>query len=467
MTGIRTFSFAALLMVLSAAPVYAQDGEARILEEFTLKDAIDYALQHNTSVRNADLDIISARKKVWETTATGLPHVDGAVNYQHLPGNLPVVNFGSTQAPLYNYIFESLRDLGYPPPDTLSDGLTGGPISLAVRNSTTYSVTVSQLVFSGEYIVGLQASKVFLELSKNAREQSVIDTKESVTNSYYTILVLKKNLEILDSSLTNLDATMKETKAMVDKGFLEETDYEQLQVTKNTVENSLKAVQRQQELARMLFKIQLGLDVNTEVRLTQHLDEFIPETESVALLTQEFELKDNISYKMADTQERLDALSVRREKSAYLPSVSAFYQYQDKTNKATFDFTFNNIIGVNASIPLFSSFQRNARVRQAEITLEKSKNNKRQLAKNLQLNVEQARTDYRNAWEKYRAQRENVDLAKKIFRRTGIKFREGMASSMDLTQAHNQYLDSNSAWTSSILELLNTRTRLEKVLNNQ
>ncbi|HYW94698.1 MAG TPA: TolC family protein, partial [Bacteroidales bacterium] len=359
--------FISAVMVPAARPQASVDDSVK---SFSLSQAVDYALQYNTSVQNAGLDIISARKKVWETTAIGLPQVNGALNYQHLPGPLPVVDFGSSQAPLYNYIFESLRELGYPPPDTLTNSMGGGPITLGVKNSTTYSVTVSQMVFSGEYIVGLQASKVFLELSKNAKEKTEQDTRENVTNSYYTILVLEKNLEILDSSVVNLEKTLRETKAMVDQGFLEETDYEQLKVTKNTVDNSMRAIERQKELALMLFKIQLGLKVDDSVNLTQGLNAFVPDSENVSVLTQPFNVGENISYKMADTQVKIDALNVKREKSAYLPSVSAFYQYQDKTNKATFDFTFNNIIGVNASIPIFSSFQRHAKVQQAELALE-------------------------------------------------------------------------------------------------
>lgn len=446
------------VMALILVKAHTQDS----IQYLNLNQAQEYALQHNNQYENANLDIESAKKEVWATTAIGLPQVSGTVNYQHVPGEIPTFNIGAGFMP----ILSKLNEIHPGEFDEIMQGLSQSESAIAVKNSTTYSLTVSQLVFSGEYIVGLQASRTFLQLSQNAKEKSEDEIKANVASGYYTALVLEENKQILDSSLTNLQSLLKETKALVETGFLEETDFDQLQVTYNTVENSLNAIERQIEISYMLFKIQLGMGLEKNVILTESLEDFLLRLNPDQLVSQEFNLQDNIDYRILETQEQIQELSLKREKSKFLPSVNAFYTYTDRTNRPDFDFTINHVLGIGVNVPIFSSGQKLMRVQQAQIELEKAKNNKEQTADNLKMGVDQARNQFQNAYEKYQTQQKNVALTKKIYDRTRIKYKEGMASSLDLTQANNQYLDSNSAYTNAILELLNAKVTLDKTLNN-
>ncbi len=432
-------------MVLLIAPpmLKAQEEPGPLRLELSLDEAIEYALIHNVNVRNSELDIESAKKEVWKTTAIGLPQVEGGANYQHIPGEIPTINFA---------------------PPGMED--EGQEIQLGVKNSTTYNVTVSQLVFSGEYIVGLQASRTFLQLSKNSLESSELDTKESVINSYQSVLAIERNLAILDSSLSNLDITLEETKAMVDAGFMEDTDYEQLLITRNSLSNNLNSVRRQVEISYLLMKLNLGLTSGDEIVLTESLDDIMTEIELEKVAQQEFVVENNINYRILETQEQISELNLKREQSKFLPSLSAFYTYQNRTNRPDFDILFEHLIGLNLSVPIFSSGQRLASVQQARIELEKTQNSLNQLSLSLTLAVEQALSDFNTAYENYQVEKENIALAEKIYERTLVKFKEGVASSLDVTQANTQYLDSNAAFTQATLSLLSTKTALDKALNN-
>jgi outer membrane protein len=435
----RKLLITGLAYILLSGGLYGQDDNNPV--SFSLTEAVDFALKNNNNIKNADLDILSAKKEVWATTAIGLPQVNGSYDYQHLPGTLP--------------------SLSFPNPD-------GGfqQITLGVRNSATYNVRVSQLVFSGEYIVGLQAARTFLELSANSKEKSEADVKESVHMAYFTVLVLEKNKETLDSSVINFNSVLADTKKMYEQGFMDEMDYEQLLVTKNSLVNSVRAIERQIQISKMLFRIQLGLGQDDEVILTDNLDGLLATVTAEKVLLAEFDLQRNLEYRLLNTQERISELTLNREKTKYLPSVSAFYLYQDKTRKADFDVTFNNILGLNISVPIFSSGMRNARVGQARIELEKIRNTKEQVSETLIMAAEQARMDFSNAYEKFLTEKENVLLARKVFERTEFKYKQGVSSSMDLSQANNQYLDSYSAYTSSMMEFLSAKIKFEKALNN-
>lgn len=442
--------------------VFAQDS----VYTFSVNEAQQFALQHNTNVMNAKLDVLAAKKKVWETTAIGLPQVSGSFDYQYIPGDIPTIDFGQGQDMLYQHIFNSLEDLGYPTPDYLQP-LTqpGEPIALGVKSSATYSVSVSQLIFSGEYIVGLQAARTYKMLSQTSLVKNENDIKENIALSYYTILVLEKNSALLDTSVTNLQDIYNETKAIAEKGFLDEINADQIKVTLNSVRNTRDILKKQVEISRKLFKIQLGLDIENKVVLSDNLDDNLNLENCKSLLIQQFNLKENVDYKLLETQEKLMDLSVKRQKSTFLPSVAGFYLYQDKTEKADFDFTINHIVGLSVSVPIFSSGQKLSKVSQAKIELEKARNTKINVSESLLMGVDQAKYELETTISKYETQKENVELAYKIYTNTVKKYKEGMASSMDVSQAHSQYIESNSNYTSTILELLSAKIKLQNLLN--
>ena len=264
----KHYLIGALFLVLNFGICVAQEeGAAKV--SFSLDEAVDYALVNNTDIINAKLDIQFAKKEVWKTTAIGLPQAKGTLDYQHIPGDLPTFSFPN------------------------GDG-TYSEIDLGVKNSSTYSLTVSQLVFSGEYIVGLQAARTYLELSENSEKKSVQDIKANVISSYYTILVLEKNKEILDSTFVNMKNTLMETKALMKAGFLEDTDYEQILISKNGLENSSKAVGRQIELAYLLFKVNLGIGIEPEVNLSDSMDDLLLDLNMEVLMGEEFVLENNL-----------------------------------------------------------------------------------------------------------------------------------------------------------------------------
>ncbi|MCG8410044.1 MAG: TolC family protein [Bacteroidales bacterium] len=453
-----------VLIFVSSGFVFAQTDSTLSLN---IQNAQEYAINNNLELKNALLDIKIAKKKIWETTAIGLPQINGEINYQHIPGTLPTANFGSDSSTMmmYDYIFESLDKLDVNNIlDEMPKMAKAEPFTLGVKNSATYSLRVSQLVFSGEYIIGLQASKTYKLIADLDYEKLLINTKANVLNSYISILILENNLNIVKASLKNMELLVSETKKLHEQGFLESTDVDQLQISLNNLINSRNTIQRQIDISYMLFKILLGTDLETKIVLTQDLDSiydsFIEKT-----INNSFDLNNNVSYKMGKNQVYVTELLLKREKTKYLPNISAFYNYQDKTNKANFDFTINHIVGVSLNMPIFSSFKRNSVVQQAKIEYEKSLNNQNLLEQNLKIKEQQLRFSYWNALEKYKVTTKNVDLSKNVFHNTLQKYKQGMVSSMELTQTNNSYLQSETENINALFELFQTKIELEKILN--
>ncbi len=432
----------------------------------SLPDAQTYSLQYNRTVKSSQLDIEIAKKKVQETTAIGLPQFSVTANYQHI-FKIPELSFpvtGFTQDPLITSEPVSGLQL-LDGPGGLSQYVYYGPsIPLASKNNTTVNFTVSQLIFSGEYIVGLQAARIYKEISEDAYEKSELTTRESVADSYYLILVLNESLRVLQQSVKLLDKTYTDLENTYKQGFVEETDVDQISINRSNLQNMVTSLQGQSEVALKLLKIQLGVSFDQPMELTDSLSGFIEQGKFQYLITDQFNVTSSIDYKMIDNQVNINEASLRREKSKFLPTISGFYQHQEQTNAAAFNFQPKDIVGITASLPIFTSTQRMSTVAQARLTLEKSELNRKNVEQNLSLEFESAKNDYQTAFMNYTNNRKSMALSYKIYQKNLTKFKEGVATSLELTQSQTQYLTSESNYYNSLIALLKAKAKLDRIL---
>ncbi len=458
------------IWMLLALSFSLQAQEDSVLD-LTVKKAQEYAVNHNLNIKNASLDVEIAKKKVWETTAQGLPQVSASGSYINNL-NLSTQLFPNFIEPT---IVQSLVEYGVLQPSVLDQ--LGEPAMIEVKFGTQHNLTggarIDQLIFNGPYIVGLQAAKVYKQLSNQSLEKTKDDIKASVIQLYYLILLTENNKKTLEKNILNLEKTLNESKAMYKNGLIEETEVDRLQVSLNTLENQLNTTERQVKMNYDLFKIQLGAEQNIQIKLSQTINQIIKETTIQGLTKQQFNPANNINYQLAETQERLTELDMKREKSNYLPTLNAFYSAQENAMRDEFNFFDNNekwfysdMFGVSMSVPIFSSGMRQSKVNQAKIKLEKAQNNKKLLRQNLINQHIQAKSAFKTALGNYYTSKKNKDLAQKILDRTTIKYKKGVASSMEFNQANDKYLQAESSYISAVVQLLNAKTNLDKITNN-
>lgn len=435
--------------------------------EFSLEEAKEYALKNNRDVKNAALEVIIAQKKIWETTAMGLPQVDASVAYQNI-FDVPTVNFPS------NTIIKNPTDADYvmgeqivTPSGTYALSLTEGtPIELAVKENTTIDITVSQLIFSGSYLVGLQASKVYKSLSEEQLENAELDTKAQVSDSYYLILVLEENLSIIQGTLENIVTTESEISAMLEEGFVEDTDLDQITLNKVMIQNAIVEIENQVGIAYELIKMQLGVDASDKIILTEDIESLKADIPVEKLIQSEFNLEQNLSYRMLQTQEELAELDWKLQKTEFLPTVAGYYRHEEVTTVADFNTSIPDMVGLSVDIPIFHSAGRFAKVKQAKLRLEQTRNTKDQAVQGLKMQVTQARNNFSTAVAQLNNQKKNMNLSQRIYDKTLMKYKEGLSSSMDLTQANNQLLSIQQSYYQALLAMLQTKVELNKKLNN-
>jgi len=441
--------------------------------KLSLQEALKMALQNNTNILNSDLDLKIAQKKVWETIATGLPQINAKGSYSHI-FKVPTLNFGGKTVLSDQLVpWDPITQSGKISELTLGTGQTiylnseaGTPIELGLKNNTSFDVTLSQLIFSGSYFVGLQAIKVYFGLTKENAEKTKLDVIETVINTYNMIQLAEESRKILTQNLENINKTLYEVSEMNKQGFLEKTDVDQLELTGNTIRNAMNQIDSNLDMGYRLLKIQLGMEETVKVELSDILesDESLTKS-SLQLITESFNISQNIDYQLIQTAEKAAKLELNLAKTGFMPTIAGFYNHTEKLKAPAFDFTPKDMIGVSLSLPIFSSGQRLSVVAQKKMSFEKAQNTTKFVSSSLSMQASQYQNDLKLKLEKYQNQKKSKELSDDIYKRTLEKYKQGMASSMDLMTSQNQYLTNLTNYYQSIFDLESSKSKLEKLFN--
>ncbi len=456
--------FTVLLACTVQFTASAQNNQA-VTTTLSLKQAQDYAIKNNAGSRNAVLDMEIARKKIWETKAMGMPQVNAQANYQHL-FKVPEMSLGGITvlksdlpdgAPVMSEDIGNAVYLGYQ---------AMPPIQLGVKNNTTLDITVSQLIFSGEYIVGLQATKIFYLMTEQKQAKTEIDLKEFVANWYATALLLERNLEVMKKSLDNTKKTLSDMQQMYKQGLIENTDVDQLEFVSLSLTNGVNSMSRQLDYTMDVMKFQLGMPFDENIILTDQLESFADNINLETIVASQFNINNNLDYQILANSEAISRLNLRREQSTFLPNLAAVYRHSEKMKKPEFDFNPKDVFQISMNIPIFSSGMRNVKVQQRELELQQVINIRNNAANGLQLENMNARNNISTAYEKYVNDKRNIELTKRIYDKTLIRFNEGLASSKDISDNLAQYLNAQNSLYSSIFSLISAKNKLDKLNNN-
>ena len=418
----------------------------------SLEEAIDYALENNYSAINADRDVLDARKQKWEVIADGLPQINGNISYQNQlkqPVQLiPAEFFGGE-------------------PGTFT------PITFGQPQQANATTTLRQQVFDGSYIVGVQATKAFLSYSQNNREKTRQEVLKAVVSAYGNVLLAIKTAEILEENRRTLADNLFETQKLFENGLSDEESVEQLQITLASTESQLSNANRYRTITLQMLNLILGLPIDNNTRLSENLDDLTQEQIDLELLNVPFSVENNVDYKLVTNLNQQRYYELKLAKSRALPTLDAFVNYGSTAFSDDFDFFSggpqwfdSSILGIDLSIPIFSSLKRSAGTQRAKIAYEKAKTELKETEERLNLALKQARSDYVLAIELYETSKNNLDLAERIEQKNRIKYREGIASSFELRQAQLQLYNAQQEYLQAMVNVINTKTELETILNN-
>lgn len=422
-------------------PALAQENN-----QFTLLQAVEYAKKNNPTLKNAKVDIEIARKKVLETTAMGIPQISGALDYTGQP-RIPV-----TVVP--NFINPNDPPLEF---------------RMGISHQLSAKLNVNWLLLDGTYFLGLKAASQYVQMASVMQANTEVETEINVTKAYYLALLAEQSLELMESNIQTLQKTTNETKALFQAGFAELLDYQRLELQLSNIKTQKQKLLDQKEFSVRILKFQMGYPVDQDIKLSDDLAALLKRTGTPATNSTSFDQRPEM--KILQQQQVLNKLNASRYVVSNFPSLSVWGQHQQNTFATEDQFSTlgdryfgGTLWGFSLRVPIFGGMQRIAQYQQAKLEINKTNNNIDNLKLAVSNEVFQTSAQYRTALASVEIQKANLDLAKEIYGITEKKFKEGVGSSLEVTNANNDLKNAENNYVNAIYELLMADLEYKKAM---
>lgn len=405
---------------------------------FTLQQAVDYGYANQATTKNSAIDTEIAQKRINELIGVGLPQISGSAEinkFIEIPTSfVPAEFFGGNPGEYF-------------------------PVKFGQPYSSSIGLSASQLVFDGSYLVGLQASKTYAELSRKNLQQSRIETAAVISKAYYNVLVMNERVALLNANVERVGKLKSDTKAMYDNGFVEKIDNDRIELTYNNIVIEKQKAERFAATALNLLKFQMGMTLDSQLELADKLetnvfDENIPADENI-------DASKRIEYGILQTQKHLQELDLKRHRFEYLPSLVAFGSLSANASRNEFDFFDTDrrwfptaIVGAKLSVPIFDGLQKAARISQAKLTLKKIDNGFNSLEQGIKLETQNSKNQLLSSAESLKLQRKNRELAQEVARVSKIKYDQGIGSNLEVVNAETLLKESETNYYGALYDAL-------------
>lgn len=414
-----------------------------------LEQAIAIAKENNRSMVNAAVDIQIARQKRWETIAIGLPQISLSAGYanalQQPTSLIPAEFFGGQAGEFSEVIF-------------------------GTEQSANAGLRLEQLLFDGSYLVGLQASEIYLRISKQAFLKTEQAVAQATVDAYVNALLSKAQLTVFEQNLSTAQNNLNDIKVIYENGLTEKENVQQLELTVLSLKSGLLYTKQMAEVAEHVLRYVMGIDLDAPLNLSSTLEGLA--LQSQGKLPNTLDVNANINFQMAENNIRVKELLLKLERFKSMPKISAYLSGGYDGYNQSFNFTEPEQnwygranFGVTINVPIFSSLQSQAKRQQAKLALKQSKNQAIDVAQKLLLEESKLRNEVQFNLSNVQTLAQNLALATEIERKNQLKFKEGLASSFELRQAQTQLYQAQNNYLSSMQQLVISKKKLSLLLN--
>jgi outer membrane protein TolC len=417
--------------------------------KFSLAEAWDYALKHNYDVMKSEKDVQAAKQKVREQMSYGFPQLNASLDYKD----------------------NIARPVSLLPGEFMGKPGETVEIQFGTRYTADLGAKLTQLIFSSEYLFGLQASKKFFEKTNVDFFKNKVAIKKQVAEWYFNVLATTEALRIIDSTLLNTQQLYEQTRQIVATGMAEDTDADQLDLMVENLKASKTKFENQLGVTKAYLKFYLGIESDVNIELTDNINDLIEQRKQSVLLQESFDYHYNPDFISLSKRKEISVMQVKIARSKFYPSLTGTVMANTNAQRDTWNFFdtsrkwfFSSYWGLTLNIPIISGGQKTAQLKQAKIAFEQFAIAEKQLSTQLQLQYQTMKDDYTNALLVLQNKIKNRKVAEKIYYKTKEKYLNGMASSLDILNTHTQFMNAENDYITASLNFLKAAEALETIL---
>lgn len=409
---------------------------------YSLQQLLQIADTANPSVRNAKLDIEINGKQKNAYLAARFPKITATGDYRYnalIPGQVvPAAFFGGQ-------------------PGTYSTVKFGVPYNLGNTIQLTQIIYNSQLDYG---LAVLDINKKIVDLQYKLTQDEI---KYQIASAYFNLQALNKQKSFIDSNIQNLDKLISNMNAMVKQGLLTPLEIDKLTLNKLSLENAIQNINSTKQQIEDALCILTGIPVQNRISILS--DELIEKTILVDTTTIYRPQLD-----LLEAQKQMNLEENKGNKMAYLPNLSFYAAYNYTYNLKPEDNFRTGIesafVGLRLDWTLFDGLEKHYKQKMNVINREKLENQEAYLKQQLEQSTLNARREIDNQSSALRLNKNQLELAQKVYRQTENLFKQGTISTNDLIQADNGVQQAQSNLINTYIKLRQAEIQYLKSIGN-
>lgn len=408
-------------------------------EKMSLDEATKYALENTNATKISLLNIKDADLAITQGKAQLLPQITASSSYNFFLLTPKSVLPDFVSPAVYGVLNqEGIKDGNGNVIKAHAAG-AGTEASFVLKNQFALGATVSQLLYSASYKVGLKAIDVTRQLALDQLSSKNAEIRNQVVDAYLPALIITEAAKTLDKNITNLESSLKDAKATYKAGFIEQLDVDRLDLSLGNLKTDRENLDRQKVQVVNALKLTIGYPIEKNLEPTDDINSLMPHATD-SELNGAIDFKNRAEYNVFSTQEKLAMLQIDLNRSAYKPTVAGYVSFTENLNSNNY-FTqtvYNqpqSVLGLTANVTLWDGYATRSKIERASLALKQLQYGKSDLERAITLQVINARVGYTNAQRRLDNQQKSLTLAERIYDTTQKKYKNGIGSSLEVATA--------------------------------
>lgn len=419
-------------------PLYAQQPADSLLTSATLQDCIRYALGHQPVLKQSQIDEAITDRTVKSKLADWYPQINLDYNLQHYM-ELPTSIFG------------------------------GNATKVGVANTSTAGFGLNQNIFTRDLLLASNTAKAVRKQSKQNTVRTQIDVVADVSKAYYDILLTSQQIQVLDEDIIRLERSLKDARNQYESGTVDKIDFKRATISLNNARAQQKSARELLTAKQVYLKQLMGYPESAgNVPLVYDTAQMVQlVTGADTALTANYE--NRIEYQQLQTQQSLQKANLQYNKWSFLPSVSAFVNYNFVWQNQTFSKLYNtdypnSLLGLKLSLPIFQGGKRIHNIRMAELQLQRVDWDFATLKNQISTQYAQAMAAYKSNLNDFNTLKDNVAMAQDVYNMLQLQYKEGIKTYLDVLISETDLRTAQLSYYNAMYQVLSSKIDLQKAL---
>ena len=340
-------------------------------------------------------------------------------------------------------------------------------ITTGVVNNSTVQLSATQNLYKTDLLFAGKTAQDYRMLARENTQSSKIDVVVNVSKAYYDVLLSGQQLKVLEEDVNRLEKNARNAYNLYKSGIVDKTDYQRAQIALNNAQSSMRNAQEQIPVKYSYLKQIMGYPPDSSIVV--HYDSAKLVNDIILDTLQNPDYNNRVEYQIMQTNLRLRESQVSYYKWSFLPTLSAFYNYNLVYQNDAFaelynqDFP-NSIIGLSLSLPIFHGTKRIQNLNIARLQYKQSKLAEEDLKHAINTEYMQAMAVYKSHLSQLNTDRENVVNARDIYNIITLQYNQGIKTYLDVIVAETDLRTAELNYLDTLFQVLSSTLDVKKAL---